>query len=97
MEGIFYIVVRVFLRFDGSESHSTEYFKQEDYASIDELLRATRARYHNIISADLQNKNISYQQCFVMDNGGNFVAGCLPFVDDRRNEAPQPEPEPEQE
>ena len=82
MEGIFYMVVRIFV--DSTNHNSVEYFKAEDYDNMDRLREAAAARFHNIISADLQNPSVVYQQAFVIDNGGNFID--MPVIFDRREQ-----------
>ena len=77
---MFYMVVRIFI--DSSNHNSVEYFKVADYDSVDACLRAAEARFHNIITADLQNQSVNYQMTYIIDNGGNFVE--RPVVFDRR-------------
>lgn len=46
---MFYIVIRIFLEAN-KNNHSVEYFKVSDYESVDACLRASEARFHNIIT-----------------------------------------------
>ena len=87
MNGVFYMVVRIFV--DSTTHNSVEYFKEEDYNhDTDVLERAASARLYNIVSADLQNQNVKYQMAYILDNHGEYV--IPPIVYDRR------EPEPEE-
>lgn len=77
---MFYMVIRVFET--DRHNNSIEYFKAADYDSAIACLRAAEARFHNIITADLQNEQVIYQMTAIMDNGGNFVE--KPVIFDRR-------------
>ena len=79
---MFFMVVRVYL--DSQNHNSIEYFKVADYADTDACLRAAEARFHNIITADLQNQNVVYQMTYIIDNGGNMIEH--PVVFDRREQ-----------
>lgn len=85
----FYMVVRVY--HNNKNNHSIEYFLLSDYDSVDALKQAAKARFHNIIAADLLNENVVYQMAYIMDQAGNYIE--KPEIFDRR---PKPEPEPEQ-
>ena len=76
---MFYQVIRIFFKSD-IKSNSVEYF--DNYLSA-------QARYHNIISADLQNNEVTYQGTYIIDNGGNMLEHV---IFDRR---PTPTPESE--
>ena len=76
---MFYKVIRIFFKGE-AKSNSVEYF--DNYLSA-------QARYHNIISADLQNNEVTYQATYIIDNGGNMLEHA---VFDRR---PAPTPETE--
>lgn len=76
----FYMVYRIFL--DPNKNNSMEIFKVADYPSVDACLRAAEARFHNIITADLQNPAVEYQMTFILDNGGNYIE--RPVIFDRR-------------
>ena len=84
----FFMVHRIFL--NPNKNNSVEIFSVSDYASVDACVQAAEARFHNIISADLQNPAVTYQMTFIIDNGGNFLE--RPVVFDRRT----PEPEVEE-
>ena len=60
---MFFMVLRVFFKGE-TKSNSVEYF--------DNII-AAEARYHNIISADLQNKEVTYQATIILDNALNMV------------------------
>ena len=85
---MFFIVIRLFL--SPNKNNSMELFYVSDYDSVDACVRAAEARFHNIITADLQNENVIYQMAAIMDNAGNFLE--KPVVFDRR-ETPEPEEE----
>lgn len=85
MNGIFYMVVRIFI--DTTTHNSVEYFWAKDYDDLGKLNVAASARFHNIISADLMNENVVYQQTYVIDNGGNYVE--RPVIFDRRTQPEQ--------
>ena len=70
---MFYQVIRIFFKGE-NKSNSVEYF--------DNYLLA-QARYHNIIAADLQNQEVTYQGTYIIDNGGNMLERA---IFDRRNE-----------
>ena len=79
---MFYMVVRIFR--DPQDNNSVQYFNVSDYESQDACLRAAEARFHNIITADLQNPNVVYQMTYIMDNAGNLAE--KPVIFDRRGE-----------
>lgn len=85
---MFFIVNRLFLT--PAKNSSMELFFVDDYDSVDACVRAAESRFHNIITADLQNENVVYQMTSIVDNAGNFLE--RPVVFDRR---PAPEPDPE--
>ena len=74
------MVIRVFET--DRHNNSIEYFNAADYDSSIACLRAAEARFHNVITADLQNEQVIYQMAAIMDNGGNFVE--KPVIFDRR-------------
>ena len=73
MDGMFYQVVRVFIK-SGKETHSIE-FKEDR----DEALQ----RYFNIIAADLASADITYNAAYIIDSNGLMIEGR---VFDRRTE-----------
>ena len=73
MDGMFYQVVRVFIK-GGKTTHSIE-FKEDR----DEALQ----RYFNIIAADLANDEITYNAAYIIDSNGLMIEGR---VFDRRTE-----------
>ena len=77
---MFYLVNRLFM--NPTKNNSVEIFNVADYASVDECVRAAEARFHNIITADLQNPAVIYQMTSIMDNAGNYLEH--PVVFDRR-------------
>ena len=79
---MFYMVFRNYL--DPNKGNSMEMFKVSDYADVESCVRAAEARFHNIITADLQAQNVVYQCTFIMDNAGNLIE--KPVVFDRRGE-----------
>jgi len=85
---MFYMVIRVYE--NNQHNNSIQYFNVSDYPTQDACLRAAEARFHNIITADLQDTTVVYQMTCIMDNSGNFVE--KPVIFDRR---PAPEPAPE--
>ena len=60
---MFYKVIRIFFKGE-TKSSSVEYF--DSYLSA-------QARYHNIISADLQNNEVTYQATYIIDYIGNML------------------------
>lgn len=80
---MFYMVNRLFLT--PGKNSSVEIFAVSDYPSVDACIRAAEARFHNIITADLQNPAVMYQMTSIMDNTGAFLE--KPVVFDRRAEA----------
>lgn len=64
---MFYQVIRIFFKGE-NKSNSVEYF--DDYLSA-------QARYHNIIAADLQNQEVTYQGTYIIDNGGNMLERAI--------------------
>jgi hypothetical protein len=79
---MFYMVVRIFRT--SQDNNSIQYFNVSDYESQDACLRAAEARFHNIITADLQNPDVVYQMTYILDNAGNFTE--KPVIFDRRGE-----------
>ena len=79
---MFYMVVRIFRT--SQDNNSIQYFNVADYESQDACLRAAEARFHSIITADLQNPDVVYQMTAILDNAGNFVE--KPVIFDRRGE-----------
>ena len=79
---MFYMVVRIYR--DAQDNHSVQYFKESDYPDRDACLRAAEARYHNVITADLQNPDVKYQMTYIMDNAGNLIE--RPVIFDRHGE-----------
>ena len=79
---MFYMVVRIYET--KQHNNSVQYFNVADYESQDACLRAAEARFHNIITADLQDQNIVYQMTYILDNAGNFTE--KPVIFDRRGE-----------
>ena len=77
---MFFILFRLFL--NPSKNSSAEIFNVSDYASVDACLLAVKARFHNVVAADLLNESIIYQMTFVTDNTGNIIEE--PEVFDRR-------------
>lgn len=69
---MFYTVIRIFFKGE-AETHSVE---QKD--SYDAALQ----RYFNIIAADLQNAEITYNAAYIINSGGTLLRG---EVFDRRN------------
>lgn len=76
----FYIVNRIFL--NPSKNNSSEIFNVSDYASVDACILAAEARFHNIVTADLQNPDVVWQMANIMDNAGNMIE--KPVIFDRR-------------
>lgn len=68
---MFIQIIRVY--FTNQENHSVQYFKLADYASVDAMMQAATARYHNILAADLQNENCVYNACYMIGNAGNML------------------------
>lgn len=79
---MFYMVVRIF--HTNKDNHSVEYFREKDYESRRACLRAAEARFHNIITADLNNPEVVYQMAYIMDANGNFVE--RPVIFDREDD-----------
>lgn len=79
---MFYMVVRIFRT--TQDNNSIQYFNVSDYESHDACIRAAEVRFHNIITADLQNPEVVYQMTAILDNAGNFIE--MPVVFDRRGE-----------
>ena len=77
----FFMVHRVFM--NPSKNNSMEVFNVSDYPTVDACVMAAEARFHNIITADLQNPDVVYQMTFIMDNAGNYVE--KPVIFDRRS------------
>lgn len=80
---MFYMVVRIFRT--AQDNNSIQYFNAADYPDQDACFRAAEARFHNIITADLQAPDVIYQMTYIMDNAGNLVE--KPVVFDRREAA----------
>lgn len=80
---MFYMVIRLFMA--PNKNNSVEIFSVSDYESVDACIRAAEARFHNIITADLQNPAVTYQMTGIMDNTGAWLE--KPVVFDRRAEA----------
>ena len=68
---MFIMLVRIY--FTNVENHSVQYFHAKDFASVDAMVQAATARYHNILAADLQNAACVYNACYMIDNGGNIL------------------------
>lgn len=64
---MFFKVIRIFFKGE-VKSNSVEYF--------DNILNAEK-RYHNIISADLGNDEVTYQATYIIDNGGNMLEHAI--------------------
>ena len=79
---MFYMVVRIFRT--SQDNNSIQYFNVADYESQDACLRAAEARFHNIITADLQTPEVVYQMTAILDNAGNFIE--KPVIFDHRVE-----------
>lgn len=69
---MFYQVIRIFFK-NEIKSNSVEYFNN--------ILQAQQ-RFHNIIAADLQNQEITYQGTYIIDDIGNMIDKA---IFDRRN------------
>ena len=80
---MFYMVVRIF--FNPQKNSAVEIFNVSDYDSVEACAMAAEARFHNIITADLQNPDVVYQMTYIMNNNGGFVE--KPVVFDRRTMA----------
>lgn len=74
MDGIFYIVTRIFFKGD-NETHSIQLFTDS---------RQATQRFYGIIAADLADAAITYQFASICDNFGNNLLN--PVVYDRRGE-----------
>ncbi len=85
---MFLMVVRVYEK-DGWKN-SIQYFHLAGYQSADDMVREAKARFHNILAADLADQAVTYNMAYIMDNAGNIIQA--PEIFDRR---PQPEPEGE--
>ena len=81
---MFYMVIRVFKT--AQDNNSIQYFHVADYESADACLRSAEARFHNIITADLQNPDVVYQMTYILDSAGKFTEE--PVIFDRREAAP---------
>ena len=77
---MFYMVFRNYL--NPTKGNSLEIFNVSDYNSGEECFRAAEARFHNIITADLQAQGVVWQCTFIMDSNGNMIE--KPVVFDRR-------------
>ena len=80
---MFFMVIRVFET--DTHNNSIQYFNVADYESVDACRMAAEARFHNIITADLQNEAVVYQMTTIIDNAGNFIE--RPVIFDRRQSA----------
>ena len=60
---VFYQVFRIFIKKDGTHTHSIEY--KDDY-------KAALQRYFNIIAADLANVDIVYNAAYLIDYRGSM-------------------------
>lgn len=88
---MFLMLLRVYFK-GNNKQNSVQYFMLSDYNnSVDDMVRAGKARYHNVIAADLGDADVTYNAAYLMDQAGNAVEPF--FCDDRR---PSPAPEPEQ-
>ncbi len=83
---MFYQILRIYLT--DVFHNSVQYFHLADYESVDALMIAVQARYHNILAADLQNADCIYNAAYIIDNGGNTLEKA---VFDRRVAAPAEE------
>ena len=63
MDGIFYTVIRLFIK-NGSETHSVE-IKQDRESAVQ--------RFFNVLAADLADSGITYNACHVMDSNGLMI------------------------
>lgn len=88
---MFYEVIRVYHGAAEGWRNSIQYFFLDDYASVDEMLKAAKARYHNILAADLQNTSLDYCSCMVVDNSCHCVADMREVFDSRTVEAEEAE------
>ena len=77
MDGLFYIVFRVFFK-GATETHSTQYYTDK---------RQATQRFYNVISAELADPDVTYQFAELKDSTGNYVDGIYPVVYDRRTPA----------
>ena len=75
MDGIFYQIIRVFIK-AGKETHSIEFKTDKD---------AALQRYFNIIAADLADAAIEYNAAYIIDSNGLMLEGR---VFDRREPEP---------
>lgn len=81
----FYMLIRIF-RASGTMTHSVQYFNLSDYESQDACFLAATARYHNILSADLQNESCDYNACFMITDTGVMIKGKNEVYDRRVKE-----------
>ena len=84
---MFLMVVRVYEK--NGWKNSIQYFHLADYESVDAMVLDAKARFHNILAADLSDQAVTYNMAYIIDNAGNSIQD--PEIFDRR---PQPEPEP---
>ena len=75
---MFWMVNRIFNTKE-KNSHSVEYFYEKDYESRDDMIRAAKTRYYNIVAADLQKADVVYQATFIMDEKGNVIERPIVF------------------
>ena len=66
-----FVVVRIFYKGD-AETHSVQFYDTYDEA---------QTRFYSVIAADLQNPDITYQACYII-NAQGLMTDCKVF--DRR-------------
>lgn len=76
MDGIFYIVFRIFFK-GAEETHSTQYFTDK---------RQATQRFYNIVASELADPAVTYQYADIRDSNGSYVDGINPVIYDRRPE-----------
>jgi len=65
VEGKFYTVVRQFFK-GTAETHSME---------IKQTYQAAEQRWLNILATDLDNKEITWNACYIIDSNGLMIEG----------------------
>ncbi len=82
---MFYQILRIYLT--DTFHNSVQYFYLADYESVDAMMIAVQARYHNILAADLQNADCTYNAAYIIDNAGNTFEKAV--FDRRPAETPE--------
>lgn len=73
MEGVFYLVVRCFIK-QGTEAHSVE---------LKQTYEEAEGRFYSIVDSDINNAQIEYLSAYVIRNDGLVM---LTKVKDRRTQ-----------